>query len=165
VLLQLTPDQITKFWDTIEEAINESVPIYAQGIAVELRNRNIHEALLLGKMQAWAGFGLVEDRPALVGLVVTTIEEDPCSRVTNLSIYSLYGVENIDRKIYEDGLATLRKFAQGSGCSRILAITDNPRVIQLIRMMGGETRYVLATLDIEPVGAAAKRNGQAVVAG
>jgi len=147
MLILQTPTQIAQYRPLIDKALNEAVPPYAYSDPE--RNNNIFAALLRAEMQLWLAFAKVKGELRAVAMVITTIEEDACSGVRNLLIYSLYGLDIIPDGLYMTSLETLRKWAKARDCHRIVALTGNERVIQMIQAFGGDSTYRMVTIDVQ----------------
>lgn len=148
MLVQIMPNQISQHWPQIERAINESGPAEAWGD--HERNANYLKGLLTGRMQAWAGFGYnPQGEAVLIGVVITAINPDSMIGGKTLEIRTLFGVQAIADELYREGLVTLQKFASANGCQHMTAITEFQRVIDVVRMLGGEARFTLISLPVQ----------------
>jgi len=146
MLVKLLPDQISKFWDVIRYAIEESLPPVA-GEGPDKMNK-ILMSLLSGKSQCWASYVREEEQPRFEGLVVTKILYDDVSDTKNLLIYCLYGYDRVNRTTWKNGLKTLVKYAIGKNCHRIIGYTDVPFILETVKRLGGDTRYIFVSLPV-----------------
>jgi hypothetical protein len=146
VLTRLLPDQISRFWDIIRFAIEESLPPIT-GEGPDKMNR-ILSSLLSGKADCWASYVKEKESRRFEGIVITKIQYDDISSTRNLLIYCLYGYEHIESESWTTGLKTLVKYASSKGCHRIIAYTDEPRIIEMVKKLGGETDYTFISIPL-----------------
>jgi len=150
VLLKLFPDQITRYWEDIKAAVQAAVPPLAQSEQANMTQ--FLENLLMGRLHVWV---LVEQKgegPEATydtkAFVITTIWKDIGTGARNLLIYALYGYSLISEELWRDGLACLRKFARAENCHQIVAYTRVPRIVEVVRLLGGDTDTRLITLEV-----------------
>jgi len=142
MLVRLTKDQIVHQWDTIKVAVRESLPPIADG--AEDRMSRILSNMVFGTMQVW----ISQENNQMSGLVVTTVTEDGSSGIKNLLIYCGYSFREVSRREFVEGIVTLKKYAKGKGCSRIVTYTTHPGFEQLFTRLGGEAIYRFLTLPV-----------------
>jgi len=150
VLLKLSSDQITRYWRDIKSALEHSAPPL---VAVDEAALNrILEQLLLDKMQAWVLYeqqGTVDEpRPVIYALALTLMWFEPGSGTKNLLIYSLYGYAHVKDELWQSGLARLQAYAHSQGCFSIVAFTEIPRVIEIVKKLGGNTQTTFIQLEV-----------------
>lgn len=150
MLLKLSADQITRYWEDIKAALVSAVPPLAQ--ADQGHVTQFLENLVMGRLQAWT---LVEKKGEgekatydIKALVVTTVWRDLGTGAKNLLIYALYGYSFVSPDLWKEGLEALKKFARAEGCHQIVAFTKVPRVIQIVEGLGGNSDTRLITLEI-----------------
>lgn len=146
MLIQLRPDYVASNWNVISKAIEEADPPYVHDDPEKMNN--VLRAILSEKMHCWAYYGELEGKATILGFIVTTVIDDPCSGVRNLLIYSMTGYNRITLEMYKDGFSTLKTFARSAGCHRIIAYTNSRRVAQVSRLLGGETEYILLKFEV-----------------
>lgn len=152
MILQMDTAEIMQRWPQIAEAIGKCLPPYTYASAE--RMGNIQRAAMRGDVQLWKVLGERRARAdgnfeiVLLGLLVTAWDFDAISEVRNLSIYALYGISYMADDIYAEGLDVLRKFAKAHGCHRIVALTAEPRLIELAKQVGGDTQYSFLSLEV-----------------
>lgn len=148
MILQATAEQITQHWDELAPAIEAALPPFAYG--AQDRMNNILRALLAGDMQCWTAWAVREGEttPLLVAIMTTAFDFDRCSGVRNLLIYSLYSVAGIGDQVYADGIETLKKFAKTKGCHRVVALVEEPRLVEMWIRGGGEGRFTFLTMEV-----------------
>jgi len=142
---QLLPDQISKFWDIIKYAIEQSTP----PIIGEAPNKmnNILMAALSGDIDVWASYDKEEKGTKFNGIILTEILFDKPSGTKNLLIYCLYGYENVDEESWKQGILALLKYAKNKGCNQVVAYTDVPYMVKVTKALGGEAKYTFCTFD------------------
>jgi len=143
VLVRLTSDQISRFYDDIEAGVRAAVPPVA-GEAPEAI-QNVMESMIMGLMEVWMLCEAKEEGPPEVyAMAVTRRCEDVCSRTVTLLIYALYGYSLIPEHIWQDGLDTLRKYARSIGASHIGGFTSAHRIRDVAKQLGGnvDTWYI-----------------------
>lgn len=146
MLTRLLPDQISRFWDVIKYAIEESLPPVA-GEGPGKMNR-ILMSLLSDKAQCWASYTVNGERRKFEGIVITRIMYDDVSDTRNLLIYCLYGYEKVERSSWLSGFKTLAKYAASRECDRIVGYTDLPLIIKIAERFGGEARYTFVSIPL-----------------
>lgn len=140
MLVQLTPEQISKYWEQLDFAIQESLPAMV-GEDVKEKMSNILLALLDNRMQAWASCTVESEGIEISGFIFTHILEDLASGIKSLLIYCLYGYDDVSEVEWIDGLRTLKKFEAATGCRRTVAYTKIPHMIEVAKKLGGNTDY------------------------
>ena len=139
MLTKLLPEQVTRYWDILRPAIEESLPPVA-GETPDKMNR-ILAALIGGSLHCWVSSQIKDERRILEGVMVTRILHDDVSETKSLLIYCLYGYDIISGNGWKSGFAALAKWAKSIGCSRIVAYSDVPRILDIVEKLGGDTRY------------------------
>ena len=146
MLTKLLPEQISKFWDIIKYAIEESVPPTAYDHP-DQTNR-ILAAALGGKVDVWASYDKRVRPIRLEGIALTQVLVDNISQTRNLLLYCIYGYEDVSSDTWFTGLTTLAKYAKGKGCRQIIAYTDRPAVVALAKSLGADTKYTFISFDV-----------------
>lgn len=147
MLTKLTPDQISKFWDLIKYAIEQSLPPTV-GESPDKMQR-ILESALAGRVDVWAGYERKDGKAKMEGIVLTQFLFDTAARTKSLLIYCLYGYDFISNSTWQDSLVTLVKYASGKRCNQIVAYTDVDKIIEMVNKLGGETKYTFITFDVK----------------
>jgi hypothetical protein len=143
MLIRLLEVNVSDHWDLIKKGIEEALPPVV-GESPDKMN-NILRAMLIGAMQVWVSTG--ED--GLVNAIVTTsITEDANSETKCLLIYTVSAIKKTDAQSWINGLATLRKFAKARGCSRVIAYTNDEKVLAISNKMGAET-YTFLSFELD----------------
>ena len=141
MLLRLEVDQVNRYWVIIEKAILESLP----PVAKEDENLlpNILKNLLSGDMQCW----VVAKNRTIYAMLVTTPQFE-IGGTKNLLVYTLYGFDNLNMEIWEEGFLSLKKYAKSIGCKSIVAYSNVERILQVCRLLGGNIEYTFITLEV-----------------
>lgn len=142
MLIRLLNEDITKAWHVIRNGVRRSVPPFASGSDDSMKY--ILEALLKRFMQAWA----IYDDGRIKGIGLTGVIFDGFSQEKALLVYSVVAYENIQDELWIDSLETLRIFAKGVNCKRVVFYTSNPRIVQLMKKLGSDTNTVFGTLSV-----------------
>ena len=146
MLTKLLPDQIAKFWDIIKYAIEDSIPPTATWTP-NMTNK-ILTSLLCGKSHCWISYIMEGEQRKLEAVVVTQILYDDISDTRNLLIYCLCSYETNMGSSWLNGLKALVKFATFQGCKNIVAYTDVPSIIKIVKRLGGETNQTFISLPL-----------------
>lgn len=146
MLTRLLPDQISKFWDVIKYAIEESLPPIV-GDHPDKMNR-ILTSTLSGSTDVWASHEKQEDINKFEGIVLTRILYDDASDTRNLLIYCLYGYDLVSNRSWLEGLMTILRYAEGKHCAQIIAYTEIPHIIELVKKLGGKATYTFISFNV-----------------
>ena len=146
MLLHLLPNDISKYWGGISEAISKSLPPFT--INDKERMLVILKSLMSGIMQCWLLHEIEDDKITLYAIMTTEFSIDPASQTKNLLIFSLYGLQPAPSGLWEDGYKTLRLYAKVNRCQSIIAFTDVPEVLSIISKLGGDINTRLITLEV-----------------
>ena len=138
MLIRLMSSQVGNFWKEIRQTAAESIawPINEEDYA------NILNGLESGKLQAWLA---LSESEKLLGVLLTTVIEDIFLSKRSLLIYALKSFGPSKELDWETGLEGLKKFAKASGCSQIIAYTNNERLVK--RSMNGLMGKVSAFVE------------------
>ncbi len=150
MLTRLLPDQISRLWDIIKYAIEQSVPP-ATGEHPDKMNR-ILSAALCGKIDIWASYIKQEGKaPKFEGIAVTETLYDDASGIKNLLIYSIYGYEDsMNNANYTEGITNLAKYGKSIGCTNIVAYSQDSGIAALAKRLGGDVSYFIS-FNIEKI--------------
>ena len=142
MILQLMPDQCSKYWEDIKGTIKMALPPMA--LATDEAMSNILAGLLNSSIQAWAAL----DGSNTVAVAVTVIQESVGDKTKNLLIYALAGYGNISQETWSEGFQVLKKFAASQGCHKMVAFTCVPRVLEIARGLGATVDYRLLEWEV-----------------
>jgi len=146
MILRLLPEQVSKFWDVIKYAVEESLPPIV-GDHPDKINRILSSALS-GKIEVWASYTKNEGALTLGGIALTKMLYDDASDTRNLLIYCIYGYGDISNDIWIKGFETLAKYAKSRKCLQMIAYSNLPNIISLAKRLGGETDYTFISFDL-----------------
>lgn len=149
MLTRLLPDQISKLWDIIGYAVEQSLPPIA-GDHPDKMNRILASALS-GKVDVWVSYVREEKVNKFEGIVLTKFIYDDASGTKNLLIYCLYGYNEISKESWVFGLKGLVKYAESKGCSQIIAYSEVPYIIDIVNRLGGDSRYRFISFDVKKI--------------
>lgn len=149
MLTQLLPDQISRFWDVISYAVEQSLPPIA-GEHPDRMNRILSSALS-GKIDVWASYNKSEEVNKFEGIALTKILYDDASNTRNLLIYCIYGYSDVNNKSWIEGLQAILKYAKKERCTQIVAYTDLPNIVKLVERLGGETKYTFLSFNVNKI--------------
>lgn len=146
MLVKLLPDQISKFWDVIKYAVEQSLP----PVVGESPNKmqNILASAMDGSIDVWASYEKT-DKNKFEGIVLTEFLHDKGSRTNNLLIYCLYGYNDVSNESWVSGLESIIKYASGRKCNQVVAYSDNPHIIKIVKRLGGEAKYTFLSFNVK----------------
>lgn len=152
MLVQIPTETISTHYELVRTALENSLnpATYASPDTIN----NCFIALYRGDMTCWA---LYDQKPEsdeilLHGFIFTTPTYDACTGVKNLLIYSVYtfvSVKEFLNSKWVDAMEVLKTYAKRKNYHRIIAYTNVPRVVDIVKMVGGKAEYVFLTLDVE----------------
>lgn len=146
MLLRLSPDQVTRYWEDIRSALVSAVPPLAN--ASQEGINTFLEGLLTGRLQAWALYEQGDEKINILALAITTVWRDIGTGNRNLLIYALYGYSFVQPESWKEGIAGLKEFAKREQCVQIVAFTRVGRVLDIVKELGGDTATRLITLEV-----------------
>lgn len=144
MLIRLTGEQASNYWDFIKEGLEAALPPVV-GMQSD-RMSNILGAVLSGSLTIWVSTNKEKDN-TIDGFCATSINTDAISGTKSLLIYAVYGINSVDQS-WKNGMKTVREYAQGQGCHRILAYSDVPSILAMVERLGGDTKYRLISLPL-----------------
>lgn len=139
------PQQIYKIWDSVRPYVELSFPPTVG--EDESRYAQLLEDLLKSRAHIFLAIGVKE---GLLGFLVTNFTEDHFTKFRSLQILVLYGFKEFPQEMYHAGFDTLCKFALLRRCCKITSLTNNQKLLQVARLMGGDTSYTFIELNIKP---------------
>lgn len=138
MIIQLLPQQLVKLWTSIRFAIAQTfVP---RTLCTNEVLRHILARLLSGRMQCWAILG--EDK-SFLGFLITRIAVDEFTGERVLQMDHIYGFAPLSDDVWQKGFEILSKFALKNKCTCFVALTDNPKIIQIANYFGSLTRTLV----------------------
>ncbi len=149
MLTRLLPDQISRLWDIIKYAVEQSLPPIVNEHPDKM-NRILASALN-GTITVWASYNKSENENNFEGIVLTRFLYDDASGSKSLLIYCLYGYNSVDESSWIHGLQTIAKYAKAKGCSRIVAYTQEPYIVKVVDYLGGSADYTFISFNIDKI--------------
>lgn len=147
MIVQLQPDQIVAFWDTIRHST-----LVANKVAKEHEQNFINgvlENLLSGKAQAWVGYTINDEgHKIFYALGLTVHQEDVLSGLRMLCLHTLYAFRPIPKELLEDMLPKLKEYAKTSNCFKMFTFTSVPRLREYYTQNGFTQDTSLYVLDL-----------------
>jgi len=131
-LIKLYPDQISRFWFVLKDAIKAGLPL-----ETDVDMNRVLTALLDGSLECFV-FAIAEDDESVsVRAVVTTmIQKQIGYEGKTLFMYSLYGFQNTGKYLVR-GLQQLFDYARSIGCNRVAGITNIEAAAKFVELTGG----------------------------
>jgi hypothetical protein len=146
MLTKLMPDQVSKFWDIISYAMEQSLPPTV-GENPDKMN-NILMAALSGKLDIWASYEKGDKVNKFEGILATRFIYDDITSMKNLLIYAVYGYDKVSEDSWKAGLRTVLKYAASQKCQLIVAYTNVPRVVEVVNSLGGDTSFSFISFKV-----------------
>ena len=142
MLVRLLESQISSHWEEIKYGIEAALPPVVNGS--EDRMNNILESLLIGQLVCWVS---MNDK-TMDGILTTEVLYDAASKTKSLLIYSVYAFTHTVPDTWISGVETLRKYALGEGCSRIVGYSNVEQVLNIVEKFGGDTSYRFLSIPL-----------------
>lgn len=146
MLLQLTPDQIGAHWDEIKPALMAALPPTATPTPEGMQF--ILEGLMKGHIQAWVLYANTDAGTVIHAMAFTYVQREMGTHERLLLIYALYGYRATPNELWASGMEGLKAFARSEGCSRIVAYTKVPRVVEIMKALGGNTEWTFLSMEV-----------------
>jgi len=146
MLVRLTTDQISRFWDIIKYSFEQAAPPIA--LVSPEHSANLLEDLLVGTADCWISFQR-ENGNKIDGVVITKVVTDEASKTRNLLIYSLFAYVMTNKKSWTEGLRSLARWAKSKRCYNIIGFTQENQIISLVNKLGGNTDTTLIMFDVD----------------
>jgi len=146
MLVRLLPDDVQRRWPQLKSAILTSLPSHINGTDDAINN--LLFALLDDTLHCWILVEYEEKDAKIRAVVTTTITVDIPSGIKNLLIYSLTAFEPLTQEILVDGYNSLKEFAKSKNCYKITAFTDIPRIIEMVKSVGGDASQTMIELEV-----------------
>lgn len=141
MLVQLMPEDSAEWWDELAPAIEQAlVPFVTQE---HFTMEYILESVIADKLILWM-ITADDEKKTIKALVATSFIYDDIAEQRNLLIYAAYAYEPVSVEEWQAAHRKMSIFAKNQLCKSIIAYTEeNPRVIQLAKSMGAETKNFL----------------------
>ena len=132
VCVQLTPEQISAYWDGLKQAAFMALPVeYHTPMTANLMLTD----LLSGAMQMWALIDAKNKQliPSAIGVTVVSIDNYAGLKKLNIPVAFAYNPVNNDG--WMCALERIKEFAKQKGCISIVTTSMNDRVKQLSEIL------------------------------
>lgn len=147
MITKLLPDQISRFWPVIKYAVEESLPPTV-GDHPDKLNR-ILSGMLSGKLDVWASYRHLPDGTTKFdGIGVTQILYDDASNTYSMLIYAVYAYEKTLPETWADAFETVSKYAVSKGCTRYVAYSSIPYVVEMAKKFGANTDFTFISFPL-----------------
>jgi len=146
MLTKLLPDQVAKFWDVVKFAIEESLPPIV-GDHPDKMSR-ILGACLSGSVDVWASYIINEEVRKFEGILLTKVLHDDASGTNNLLLYCVYGYSDVSKESWISGFESILKYAKNKHCMQVVAYTEVPYLIDLVKSLGGDAKYTFVSFNV-----------------
>ena len=147
MLIQLTPEQISRYYDDIEAAIKAAALAGAEisDTVITATMGDVAE----GRYQVWVmvEWPEADAQVKVLGMLVTTVFY-PGPHLRTLAVVAACGYAFVPQGIWADAIETLRRFAQGLGCSHISGYSNVAPIIKTVEALGGRVDTRLLLLEV-----------------
>jgi hypothetical protein len=144
--VRLLPEQIATIWPSVNEAIATTLPPNIEKLSQHLSG--ILMQLMSGQMQFWVAQQKDPWPPTVLAFILTRIEEEPATGTRILLIYSLYSVTIIEDWMWLGSFKTLRKFALGNNCTKMVAYTRHQHIVDAAEKIGADVSHRVISFDL-----------------
>jgi hypothetical protein len=138
----LDSQQVVSKWTEVEPILLDALS-HRKIKWTEQEKLNLMQAIATGKLQCWGIFRGKEIIAFATTLITTELWGE-----RNLLIYSLTGFDNITLPIWHKMLSSVVELAKKENLGKIVAYSDNARVIQIITSYGGKDVIHLLELEV-----------------
>jgi len=142
MVIRLTPDQCSSYWEDLSAGIKASMPPFS--VVTEEGLNEILRKLLAEDMHAWV---MIEDGNVLAS-AITSFQVDVGTGDNQLLIYSLFGYRFIKETSWKEGVKVLGDFAAMHKCKKVIAYTCVPRIIEVAKSLGASANYVFLHWEV-----------------
>ena len=149
MLTRLLPEQISKFWDIIKYAVESSLPPTVSDHPDKM-NRILSSALS-GETTVWASYTRDEEDINFEGIGLTKFIYDDASGTKSMLMYCMYGYNKIADSSWPFVMDSLVKFAKSRNCSKIVAYSSIPYIIERSKELGADTDYTFISFDLNKI--------------
>lgn len=143
MLVKLNSDQLFKVWQQVRPMVVDAFPAFMK--PDEDTITHILRSLVSGNMECWI---ILNMDKKIIGALTTTVQEDICSGVRSLLIYTFWTNGTLTKGVLTDGWETLRRYAISQRCTKVTGYTNNDKISKLIRQLGGKAELTLLELEV-----------------
>jgi hypothetical protein len=146
-LLKLLPDQVAKYWELLSPMVESTLPpIVGKDVG---RMNSILESIMSGNMDMLQFYDIEEDKVSVKGFAVVSDMITVDWTEKQLLVYSVYGYENLSKRIIVDGFQLLMEYAAGQGCSSLVAYTNLDGLVKYVKRLGGSADYTFIRMGVD----------------
>lgn len=136
-MLKLLPEQVSRHWDIIRFALEETA---GPGQEVDENLAIIYaEKMIAGQVQCWVVYEKDKFPEGVLAMVFTSIIKDAITEKKNVHIIGIYIFDRraaTDKSIWKRSLITLVKFGKGNSCSGVTFFTNVPELLRMAKEIG-----------------------------
>lgn len=144
MLVLLLPDQVMHYWNLIKDGLVQTLPPYVTNSPHKIEEMMM--GFILGKAQCWV---YVSEGPKVKVIMVTRNIHDDFTDSDILEITSLVSEDKVTGEEWIDGFETLRKYAKGRKCDKIVFYTDNELILKITKKLGFNPTYIYSEYKLE----------------
>lgn len=145
-LEHLSPILVNKYW-------HEVLPVISRALEIDsIKNpswmNRLLQDILVGHTQVMIGFE--EPGPVILLVLLTQVLIDEITGQKGLYIYAMASTEdrNLSLADWNSGYMDLARIARAWDCQYITGQTENDRVLQIVRSLGGSTKKYIVQLEV-----------------
>lgn len=150
MITKLLPNQISASWPMVKDLLYRNHP--PEVIMNEQTLASVFKAAMMGGLQVWVihDSDFEDNTSKIKAIGITTITVEPITRTRSLLIYALVSNYSLgdDRIDYMKELEVIRKYAKAKDCEGIIAYSDVPAVLSLVKSLGGNTSIRFIKLEV-----------------
>ena len=146
MLVRLTPEQISQFWDVVKYALENSPPLTTE-VNYDSWINEILTSAMSGNIEVWASYRK-DEGAKFEGVALTSFEVDRFIKKRSLLIYYVFTFRDTIKETWIEGLKTLAKYAKSRKCSRIVAYSNVPEMIETCRKLGGDVSVTFISFNV-----------------
>jgi len=145
MIIKLLPDQVMNYWPMIKGGIEASLPPVT-GDSKEKMN-NILIELLDGRLDCWIAFRK-DIEVDVVAIIITSISYDSRGDTSSLLLYCVYALKQTEGQDWVEGYEALSKYARANNCSRMVAYSNDEKILKIVEKFGGDASYRFLSIPI-----------------
>ena len=144
MLLKLLANQVADKWDVIFPAVEIALPAIEDERERKKRELVLMQSFLDGSLTCW----LIGEEKKILGVIVTSVIEDPGTKLKSLFVYSIYAYQFLSARSWVEVLKPLMKYARKEDCVNILAFSSVEKVIEIMNTVGADTQQRVLRLEV-----------------
>lgn len=106
------------------------------------------EAAIKGAIQVWIILDKKGAERIFHGICITAFWRDPGIQEKGLWIYSIYSYKFMPDYLWSNMVEGLRMYAKSRGCSKLVAYSKIPRVIEQAEKYGFNSDYKILSMEV-----------------